>query len=840
MNQKYLLLLVLIFGISTLNAQSLKRIKSDAVKASEANDYSKALKYYKTIVVDAEDETTENYYNYAEAAREFRVYKLAEDNYRKVLADTASRSTYRLANFYLASVLKNQARYSEAIDQFNLFLKNNASFVSESYTKKANKEIADCEWAMKMVKEDFDLKHLDSTINTVNSEFSPILLGDELYFSSVRYETNSSHLPEAPLTRIYISKDSKLANQISDDFNEDLKHSAHATFNKDASKIYYTICESVDAVNTRCKIYYREKTGDKWGKRVGLSNQINMDGYTNTQPNIGMDANGNEMLFFVSDRPGDTNDTENDLNIWYSIKDGDDFGEPKCVENFNSAGDDVTPFFDSQARTLYFSSNGRQNIGGFDIYSIRMVSGGWEEVEHLGMPINSSYDDLYYSIEPVEGKAYLSSNREGAVCACSVEDEEDCSWCNDIYEAPPMKVNIKVLTYNKLQYEETFKLTNGDEAKSLEAARLNGVTVVLDETNPDNPGVPDTDEEGNEYDYAGKFNVDYFTKGELTGYIQDDSTFDTNNSRGGALIEIPLFLTPAVNLDALTFNKAPIPQPITGVKVELFEIKEKDPSFEADLGSQQDQNSSKYRYGIDYRKEYMVVGSKTGYSSDTSYINSLTTPLVPSLLLDSLFLCKQPPSIIPLYFYNDEPKRDGNPNNDLTSAWSYERAYKNLAIKEKPSFITELNSEIDSLAAIMQFFEELDQSKAVLDSFINLLLTDRNYLGDRIVTVELQGSASSRAKPAYNKKLSKRRIASIKNYFREKGLLDIYPGQIKFRELAIGEEKSTSQDEGAGFKNSVYYSEPSRERRIEVRWIITGSDVCPPKDLEGTSSNSYD
>lgn len=807
MDKKIIILLVLIIGVVSLDAQSLRRFKTQAVEAFAAKDFSRALKYYDMIIHEAEDETAENYYNAAEAARQFRIYGLSEQYYRQILVDSTARATYRMAPFHLGTVLKNQGRYEDAKYYFQQFLDKDASFVGETYTAKAQKEISDCDWAMTVETDGTRIIHMDSTVNTPNSEFSPILLGDELYFSSVRYKTNKDNEPEAPFTRIYISKESKLAQQISEDFNEDLKHSAHATFNDDASRIYYTICSSVNAAEVKCAIYYREKQGEKWGNRVKLSDKINSNDFTATQPSVGFDEkSGKEALFFVSDRPVNEQDKSKDLNIWCSLRDGDDFGLPVPVEEINTEEDDVTPFFHTGSQMLYFSSNGRQNLGGLDVYSINRTEKGWSDVQHMGAPINSSYDDLYYSVNSQGSKAYISSNRSGALC----DDENDLCACNDIYEID--RIQIKVLTYNKITGKPLF-----------------GTEVTLEELKSALSSVQSKGS-SNEYDYTAEFDLNYKVDAQLDGYIYDDSLFNTLNMEGGSIIEIPLYLTPAVELDALTFNKV-TGDPLPGVKVELFEVTDELYADYDSLTAQEDVASVAYNYGLNYDKKYMVVGSKPGYSRDTFFVTTKGIPVVPTKLMDKLYLCKTPPGpeLIRLYFYNDEPnRRTRNPNTD----WTYTKAFESyLSLRQE--FTVAFAYDPDELSKIERFFEEdVKGGFEELEDFTRLL---KEYLDqmndDEKLKVIIRGFASPRAKNNYNLFLTKRRIKSIENYFNTHGLLSQYAGRIIVEEEANGEEKSPTGiiDDIADRKNSIYSVVASKERRVEIVRVLIAKDACGPE-----------
>ncbi len=80
----------------------------------------------------------------------------------------------------------------------------------------------------------------------------------------------------------------------------------------------------------------------------------------------------------------------------------------------NSAYDEITPFLATDGRTLYFSSNSAQGIGGFDIYRAAFddVSEQWSTAENVGLPINSAGDDAYFKLSADGLKAYFSSSRK--------------------------------------------------------------------------------------------------------------------------------------------------------------------------------------------------------------------------------------------------------------------------------------------------------------------------------------------------------------------------------------------------------------------------------------------
>jgi hypothetical protein len=72
--------------------------------------------------------------------------------------------------------------------------------------------------------------------------------------------------------------------------------------------------------------------------------------------------------------------------------------EPYNVVSINSPYDEEYPFLSPDGKTLYFSSKGFENMGGYDIFrsSWDEETQTWSAPINLGSPINSPYDDIYF------------------------------------------------------------------------------------------------------------------------------------------------------------------------------------------------------------------------------------------------------------------------------------------------------------------------------------------------------------------------------------------------------------------------------------------------------------
>ncbi len=157
-------------------------------------------------------------------------------------------------------------------------------------------------------------------------------------------------------------------------------------------------------------IYYTERQKDgSWSGLEAMPGIINSS-YRESSVSITKDG---ELLYFASERPGGYGGS--DIYVCYK----DSRGEWTRVKNLgpsiNTEFDEDGPFIDYDAKTLYFSSQGRKGMGGFDIFKSNLLDkekNEWSEPENMGYPINSPDDDIYFSGTKDGKHWYYSSVRE--------------------------------------------------------------------------------------------------------------------------------------------------------------------------------------------------------------------------------------------------------------------------------------------------------------------------------------------------------------------------------------------------------------------------------------------
>ncbi len=102
------------------------------------------------------------------------------------------------------------------------------------------------------------------------------------------------------------------------------------------------------------------------------------------------------------------------LDLYFTTRHDSIWGLPRNLgPTVNSAYDETTPFLARDARTLYFSSNRLEGLGGLDIFKTVFdeKKNTWEAPQNMGNGVNSPGDDAYFRLDKAGKQAFLSSDR---------------------------------------------------------------------------------------------------------------------------------------------------------------------------------------------------------------------------------------------------------------------------------------------------------------------------------------------------------------------------------------------------------------------------------------------
>lgn len=118
-----------------------------------------------------------------------------------------------------------------------------------------------------------------------------------------------------------------------------------------------------------------------------------------------------EYIYYSS--YGDSRDGVKDI---YRVRREADglWGEPQRLPaTINTEYNEDYPFIMPDGYTLFFSSQGHNSMGGYDIFKTTFdtLTGSWTRPENLDFAINTPYDDIFFVTDTLMENAFFASNR---------------------------------------------------------------------------------------------------------------------------------------------------------------------------------------------------------------------------------------------------------------------------------------------------------------------------------------------------------------------------------------------------------------------------------------------
>ncbi len=418
-----------------------KKLKS-ADYAFQTANYYVAAKYYKEVLEEKPD-LVEVKFKLAETSFEIRDFQLAEEKYKEVM-DIAG-DDFPKAYFMYPLMLKYNGKYEDAKKEFKSFSRRAKAFrdsqEASNYKKQAREEIKGIEFGEEAMENPKPVRvhHLGTTVNAANSEFSPYIRDNELVFSSLRADSfisvSADSQSQANLAQLgYIAKIYKAerindsifaqAEPFSDKINSSTDHTGSGSYSSDGKRFFFVRAVKQDESNVIIStIYVTEKDGSGNWKEPVMVTGIGEGTFSNRHPisvNTTYRRKKIEVIYFSSLR-SENDGGEGGWDIWYATRplEGEydaKFDEPKNVgRRINTLRDEISPFFDLKTNSFYYSSNSPEGLGGYDVYETHGQLKKWAKAQNMGYPINSSVDDMFFTMNDRTTGGYLVSNRKGSI-----------------------------------------------------------------------------------------------------------------------------------------------------------------------------------------------------------------------------------------------------------------------------------------------------------------------------------------------------------------------------------------------------------------------------------------
>jgi tetratricopeptide (TPR) repeat protein len=304
------------------------------------------------------------------------------------------------AYYYLANAYRINNQLDMALETYDKFKKNMNTTVYD--TAVVNLQIQSCINAKDLISRPKKITWTDmgEVINEGNSDYNPVMSDDEKMIVFSRSEAFYDALLYSVRTDGQWSQPQNMNEILKVDrdlFPTSLSH--------DGKTLYLYSSADYDGI-----IYSSQFENGTWSPIVRLNDNINTK-YWESHATISHD---NSKLYFTSNRKG----TYGGLDIWVSKRDSSgDWGVPANLGPvINTPYNEESPFLSKDDKTLYFSSRGHYNMGGYDIFSSRLLANGqWSEPENIGYPLNTTDDDIFFKPSVSRSKGFFAAMRpEGA------------------------------------------------------------------------------------------------------------------------------------------------------------------------------------------------------------------------------------------------------------------------------------------------------------------------------------------------------------------------------------------------------------------------------------------
>jgi hypothetical protein len=420
-------------------------------------------KYYKKTLTQANQEYS--YENYFIALPLYRqLYEIDSLNYEvnykmatclfltkrnKVQSERYfeySKEKYIDSYFYLARIYFFKEKFNQSLDAFKYYKNSEGikSYNNNIVDYYVNKVINAKEFMSKPITA--EVINMGDKINSVYPDYAPLLTADEskVYFTSRR--PNKFNKEKDPNNELYediyysYNKDSEWTKAINiGPPSNSPTHDAGVSISNDGNILFiYRTSKDLSGGD----IYMSNKVDGKFLPPVILPEVVNSEEGVESCATLSQDQ---KTLYFSSNRDGGFGGK--DIYKVVKLPNGEWSKATNLGSKINTPYDEDSPYLHIDGRTMYFSSRGLQNMGGYDVFVSSLDEDGkWESPTNLGYPINTINDDIFFVMNAEGNTGYFSSNRNGGMGA------------SDIYKIKmPLKYNENMLLKGKVTDENTGK-----------------------------------------------------------------------------------------------------------------------------------------------------------------------------------------------------------------------------------------------------------------------------------------------------------------------------------------------------------------------------------------------
>ncbi|MCF8297913.1 MAG: OmpA family protein [Saprospiraceae bacterium] len=317
-------------------------------------------------------------------------------------------------NYLLAQAYHLNYEFDEAIERFKTYKQSLGPIDLQEKGLIIEKKIKECETGKDLVANPVRvfIDNIGPVINSTYADYSPIINADESVIMFTSRRDNTTGFGKDPsdgnyFEDIYISH--KLDNgswaapeNPGKPLNSD-NHDAIVGLSADGNRLFlYKGDKGGD-------IYECYLKGDKWSKPNKLDKTINSS-YHESSASFSYDL---RTIYFVSNREGGYG--EHDIYVSNLNSKGNWEEAVNLGAEINTPYNEEGIFMHPDGKTFYFSSKGHNTMGGFDIFKTVFEDGKWSEPKNIGYPINTTGDDVFFTVSANGKRGYYSSAKKGGL-----------------------------------------------------------------------------------------------------------------------------------------------------------------------------------------------------------------------------------------------------------------------------------------------------------------------------------------------------------------------------------------------------------------------------------------
>ncbi|MBI2722294.1 MAG: PD40 domain-containing protein [Bacteroidetes bacterium] len=411
----YLILLILSF-FCAVNAQDKKDIKTLTASAEtkfKVENYEDALEDYLQITtLDSKNETVN--YNTAICYLNTNINKAKAVPYLEIV--TRNEKHNPNADYLLGRAYQYSNRFDDAIASFEKFKKNAKG--NEDNLKEVEQQIQHCINAKELIKYPLDVQfhNLGKNINSAFADYYPFVTENESYiiYNSRRpTDKEAAKLENGQyLNNIQVSKVVNGTYMESTVVEEPISKGNSGNEIIGMNSRGNIILINKHNIRGESKLYQSEiiANGD-FTKPVELPPVINGSGDVIAAT---INSEGSE-IYFASNRKGGYGGT--DLYVCNKLPNGKWSEAQNLGKEINTIYDEDFPNLSPDGKNLYFSSKGHSSMGGYDIFRATFNNEFqvFGNVQNIGYPLNTSFDDLNFRISKNGRYGYVASLRGGGL-----------------------------------------------------------------------------------------------------------------------------------------------------------------------------------------------------------------------------------------------------------------------------------------------------------------------------------------------------------------------------------------------------------------------------------------